>query len=165
MMMAAATLSIMMMLVLIMIVVMTTAASAIMMMVLMLFHKLFFQRIYLFHCLKNVLSIDIIPRCCNDGSLIILFTDHLYTGVQLIIRHLLGTAENYCSCIFDLVIVELSVVLHIHFAFLGIYNNSGTVDLNALSDILYCFDNVRQLAYTGRLNDHTVRRILLQHFL
>ena len=69
----------------------STAAFSVMMMVLMLLHKLLLERVYLLHCLKNILAINIIPWCCDDGCLIVLLADHLDTGVKFVIGYLLGT--------------------------------------------------------------------------
>ena len=134
-------------------------------MMFMLLQKLFLQRIYFFHGLENVLSIDIVPWRCDNGSLVILLADHLNTGIQLVIGNLLGTAEDNGSCILDLIVVKLTVVFHIHLALLCIYDNSCTVDHNVVSNILNGFDDVGQLADSGRLNDNAVRRILLQYLL
>ena len=115
-MMAAAALSVVMMLMLLMIVVMAAAALSVVMM-LMLFQKFLLQRIHLFHSFKNIPAVDVIPWCCDDGCLIVFLTDHLYTGIQLIVRHLLGTAQDHGTGISDLVIIEPTIILQIYFTF------------------------------------------------
>ena len=66
----------------------------------------------------------------------------------------------------DLVVVELTKVLGIHFALVGIGHGGEAVQFNAVNtQILYGTDNVRKLAHTGGLDQDTVRRELSHHLL
>ena len=78
-----------------------------------------------------------------------MLTQHLHSLLKLLLRHALGTAQYDGACVLYLVIEELAEVLHIHLAFLTVYDYQGAVDVNVhmASHILNSLHNVGQLAY------------------
>ena len=56
-------------------------------------------------------------------------------------------AENETACICYLIIKEFTEILHIHLIFLSVNNSCEAVKLYVMCvDILYCTDNVTELA-------------------
>ena len=151
--MAAAALLIMimvMMLMLFMIVIMSTATLVVMMMVmmLMLFLKhLLLQRYRMLHNLYQFLSVKILDRSCNDSSILIQAAEKLQGLLNLFLTCNIGTAHDDSTCILDLIIKELTEVLHIHFAFFCINNSCIAVqfNVNLVLNTLYSLDNIRKL--------------------
>ena len=74
-------------------------------------------------------------------------------------------AKNDTTSIFNLVIKELTKVLHMHFALVGINNGSKSVKLRSLDlGTLNRLYNVRKLAYSRGLDKNSVGCILAYDF-
>ena len=116
------------------------------------------------HCLEYLLAVDVIPRSCNDGSMLVQLADHRKSLCKLILAEFLGTAEDYRLGGFHLVLVELAEVLHIHLD-LGSVNDSGVgVEHQIVTlDVHDCLQHVGELTNAGRLDEYSVRVKLLQH--
>ena len=133
-----------MMVVIVMIVIMVTA-------MIMLFHQmlhlLFHDQILMFHSCQDLLAFQLIPRSSDDCSLRILLTQHSHACIQLVLRHLLGTTDHDGSCVLYLVVKELTKVLHIHLAFLTIYNSHRAVQFY----LLMCSHTHNSFGHVGQL--------------
>ena len=170
--MAAAALLIMimvMMLMLFMIVIMSTATLVVMMMVmmLMLFLKhLLLQRYRMLHNLYQFLSVKILNRSCDDGCIFIQAAKKLQGLLNFLLRCDICTAHDDGACILDLIVKELTEVLHVHLAFLGINNSCIAVqfDVNLILNTLYSFDNVRKFTNSGWLDEDSVRVVFGNNF-
>ncbi len=77
---------------------------------------------YIFHCRKNLGSLQFIPRCgyyvCRAIQLAHHFNDH----VKPFSRHVLCTAQNHRSSMLNLVVEKLPEILHVHLRLGGIHN-------------------------------------------
>ena len=170
--MAAAALLIMimvMMLMLFMIVIMSTATLVVMMMVmmLMLFLKhLLLQRYRMLHNLYQFLSVKILNRSCDDGCIFIQAAKKLQGLLNFLLSCDICTAHDDGACILDLIVKELTEVLHVHLAFLGINNSCIAVqfDVNLILNTLYSFDNVRKFTNSGWLDEDSVRVVFGNNF-
>ena len=170
--MAAAALLIMimvMMLMLFMIVIMAAATLVIMMMVmmLMLFLKHFLlQRYRMLHNLYQFLSVKILNRSCDDGCIFIQAAKKLQGLLNFLLSCDICTAHDDGACILDLIVKELTEVLHVHLAFLGINNSCIAVqfDVNLILNTLYSFDNVRKFTNSGWLDEDSVRVVFGNNF-
>ena len=128
--------------------------------------KLFLQRILVFHRLQDELTIELIPRCRDDGSVGIVFPQQCHSIHQFFLTHAVRTAEDDSSGMLDLVIKELTKVLHVNFALGRISHSDKGVQLNIMVvQTLHSSDDVRQLTYAGRLDKDTVRMELGQNLL
>ena len=127
---------------------------------------LFLQRILVFHRLQDELAVELIPRCRDDGSVGIVFPQQCHSIHQFFLTHAVRTAEDDSSGMLDLVIKELTKVLHVNFALGRISHGDKGVQLNIMVvQTLHSSDDVRQLTYAGRLDKDTVGMELGQNLL
>ena len=99
------------------------------------------------HNLYQLLTVKILDRSCDDSSILIQAAEKLQGLLNLFLTCNIGTAHDDGTCILDLVIKELTEVLHIHFAFFCINNSCIAVqfNVNLVLNTLYSLDNVRKL--------------------
>ena len=149
MIMATAALSVvvMVMLMLFMIMAAATLSVVVMMMLMLLLKHLLLQGYRMLHNLYQFLTVKILDRSCNDSSILIQAAEKLQRLLNLFLTCNIGTAHDDSTCILDLVIKELTEVLHIHFAFFCINNSCIAVqfNVNLVLNTLYSLDNVRKL--------------------
>ena len=129
------------------------------------FEQLLFEIGMLLHSLKYRLTRDLIPGSRNENSLVIVLTDQLNCLFELCVAAILGAAEDYSLCVLDLVVEELTEVLHIHLALNGVNYRDEVIygDASLLGNIRDGLDNVRELAYARRLDDDAVGFELLHN--
>ena len=136
-------------------------------MMLVLFFKLChcsIESILVLHSLKNILSVKLIPRCRNYNSLGVMLSDKLHCGINLLVLCVISVRKNDAGCISDLIVVELTEVLHIHLALVSIGNGSKAIELGILSLYrLNRLNNVGELSYSAGLNNHSIGMELLEH--
>ena len=97
-----------------------------------------------------------------------MLSNELYALFHLILRSLLCPAQNDSARALNLVIIEFAKVLHVHLALGDIGNRYTAAQLHfrhLIRDSVYCLHNIGQLAYSGRLDQNPIRRILAQNFL
>ena len=149
MIMAAAALSVvvMVMLMLFMIMAAATLSVVVMMMLMLLLKHLLLQGYRMLHNLYQFLTVKILDRSCNDSSILIQAAEKLQGLLNLFLTCNIGTAHDDSTCILDLIIKELTEVLHIHFAFFCINNSCIAVqfNVNLVLNTLYSLDNIRKL--------------------
>ena len=83
---------------------------------------------------------------------------------ELFLGDVARTAQDYRSCVLDLVLVELLEVLKIDPALGSVDNSDRAADLGAFN-ALNCSYNVRELAYAGGLNEDPVGCELVDNVL
>ena len=135
---------VMVMLMLLVIMVMAAATLVIMMMVmmLMLFLKHFLlQRYRMLHNLYQFLSVKVLNRSCDDGCIFIQAAKKLQGLLNFLLSCDICTAHDDGACILDLIVKELTEVLHVHLAFLCINYSCIAVqfDVNLILNTLYSF--------------------------
>ena len=148
MIMATTALSVMvMMLMLFMIMAAATLSVVVMMMLMLLLKHLLLQGYRMLHNLYQFLTVKILDRSCNDSSILIQAAEKLQGLLNLFLTCNISTAHDDSTCILDLIIKELTEVLHIHFAFFCINNSCIAVqfNVNLVLNTLYSLDNVRKL--------------------
>ena len=165
--MAASTFAIvmmfMMMFMFFMIVTASASTFAIMMMMLMfmLFHQFFSQRMGSFDCIQDLLTGQFIPWCCDNHRIRVLLTYQCCSFHLLFLCHALCSAQNDRTGIFYLIVIELTKGSHIHLDLCSIGYCDQTVHFQLCSFccIFHCFSYIRQFAYSGWLDDNTIRMI------
>ena len=122
------------------------------------------ERILVLHCGENILTVEIVPRGCYYNSVSIMRAKKLNALGNLEILGTLSVREDYRRCVSNLVVVELTEVLHIHLALINVRNGGKAVKhCTVLLRGLCRADNVRKLAYTRGLNDNSVGLVLVEH--
>ena len=122
------------MLVVVMIIVIMAMAMLVVI-VMMLFLKLLdrlIKSVALFHCGKNVLTIQKIPRCCHNGCSGIMLSNKLYCVQKLALLAGLSVRKNDARGVLDLIVVKLSEIFHVHFTLVNVTHSSVTVENSTL---------------------------------
>ena len=158
-----------------MLMVMVTAAALLIMVMMMVVMMLMLllqlgkvgsQCCIAFHGLDQLLAGELCPVGGDQGSLVIALTDQLHSGIQLVLGHILAPGQDDGGSGLDLVIVELTEVLHVDLDLACIGNSNGVAQLHIMThDLLHCADDIGQLAHTGGLNDDPVGMELRDHLL
>ena len=124
-----------------------------------LFKKLVAQR-HLLDGGEDGLAVQLVPRSRQDGGVGVLLAQHRSGSLELFLRELLRAGENDRAGGLDLVVVELTEVLHIDLDLAGVGHGDIAVELElarALVDgALDGDDDVRELADAARLNEDAV---------
>ena len=135
----------------------------------MCFFVFFFQflgeQFCCFHRMQDLLAVQCIPRGRDDIRFAVQAAQQFDRLRQLFLACILRAAENDGTRVFHLIAEELTEVLEIHLAFLGIHNSGKAVERNVCTvNFFNSVDDVAELADTGGLDDYTVRREFIQHF-
>ena len=119
------------------------------------------------HGLQDLLAGQGIPCGGHDGSGGVLLAQHGDRCGDLLLAGGLGAAQDDAACVADLIIIELTEVLHIHLDLVDIGHGDKTVQLHIqmLSHTLHSAGDIAQLAHTGGLDDDAVGVVLLHHLL
>ena len=92
--------------------------------------------------------------------------DQGYGSIQLGLGHRVGTGQDDGGSGFDLVIVELTKVLHIDLDLTGIADSHGIAQSHIfVGDLLHSADNIGEFANTGGFDDDPVGIILCDDLL
>ena len=139
-MVAASALAVMMMVMLMLVIVviivmMVVTAAALLIVIMMVMMTLFYllEELFshiirrFFDDLEKLLTCEFVDRSCDDGCLRVFLADHLYALSNLIRISDIGTAQYDRSSTLDLIIEELTKVLHVHLALLSVNDCHGTV--------------------------------------
>ncbi len=119
----------------------------------------------LLHGREDLRAGQIVPRGSDDDRLGVLFPQKGYGVGDLLLGAGLGVAENDGACVLDLVVVELTEVLHIHLALVGIGNGGVAVEHHVVREHgLHRANDVRELANARGLDEDAVRSVL-RHYL
>ena len=126
---------VLMLVIVVIIVMMVVTAAALLIVIMMVMMTLFYLLKELFsHIirrflddLEKLLTCEFVDRSCDDGCLRVFLADHLYALGNLIRISDIGTAQYDRSSTLDLIIEELTKVLHVHLALLSVNDCHGTV--------------------------------------
>ena len=109
---------------------------------------------------EDGLAVQLVPRSRQDGGVGVLLAQHRGGGLKLLLRELLRAGEDDRAGGLDLVVVELTEVLHIDLDLAGVGHGDIAVELElaqALVDgALDGDDDIRELADAARLNEDAV---------
>ena len=158
------------MLVVVMLMVMAAAFLAMLMVVmvmLLLLGQLLQRRrksIPAFHGRQQLLPVQFVPRGRHDGRGRVLFPQQRNAGIQLVLLHPAGAAQNNGAGVLHLVIEKLAEILHIHLGLGGVHHGGKAVQHHIRHlQILHRTDNVAQLSDAGRLDKDAVGVIGVHH--
>ena len=107
-------------------------------------HQFFLKRYRFLHNLKDFLSVQFLNRSGDDSSFRINSTKKFHCLLCFLFINDICTAHDDRTCIFNLIIKELTKVSHIHFALLCINYSCIAVqnDIHISLNTLYCLDNI-----------------------
>ena len=107
-------------------------------------HQFFLKRYRFLHNLKDFLSVQFLNRSGDDSSFRINSTKKFHCLLCFLLINDICTAHDDRTCIFNLIIKELTKVSHIHFALLCINYSCIAVqnDIHISLNPLYCLNNI-----------------------
>ena len=118
------------------------------------------------HSLQQLLAGQFVPGGSDQRRISIMLTQQLDCGIQLRLRDRISPGQDDGRSRGDLIIVELTEVLHIDFHLTGISHRHRITEDDILpGHLLHSSHHIGQLAHAGGLDDHTVRMILRDHLL
>ena len=113
------------------------------------------------HSLQKLFSGQFRPGGGYQRCSLIMLAQQLHSGIQLCLRNGIGAGQNDGGGCFDLIVVELAKVFHIHFDLTGIGHGHTVAKAHILSgDLFHCSHHIGQLAHTGGFNDHPIGMVL-----
>ena len=122
------------------------------------FKKLVAQR-HLFDGGEDGLAVQLVPRSRQNGGVGVLLAQHRGGSLELFLRELLRAGKNDRAGGLDLVVVELTEVLHIDLDLAGVGHGDIAVELELgalVHRALHGNDDVGKLADAARLNEDAV---------
>ena len=172
MVMAAAVLMLMLVMVM-MLMVVVMAAAAVVVIVLFLglgrglggqLGQLGLEGVFLLHGLQDLLAGELLPGGGDDGGHLVVLPEESHHVPELFVLHPRGAAEDDGAGVLDLVVEELTEVLHIHLALGGVGHGGEAVEDGVVHlQVLDGADDIGQLAHAGGLDEDAVGVILLHH--
>ena len=116
------------------------------------------------HSRKNVPALQAVPGGGYDNSALVVLTKERNALGNLLVSCALGMRKHDSRRIGNLVVIELTEVLHIHLALVYVSNGGKAVEYCAM---LLCSlgsaYNVRKLANARGLDDNSVGSVFLKH--
>jgi hypothetical protein len=170
----AALLMIVVMMVVVVFVLMIVTAAAMLLMLMMVvmlvlllqLGQLCCQGCLAFHGLQQLCAGELIPGSGDNGGLLIVLPDQGNGGIQLILGHHIGTGQDDGGSSFDLVVIELTKVLHVDLHLTGIADSHGVTQGHILiGHLLHSADHIGQLAHAGGLDNDAVGVVLCDDLL
>ena len=169
-MIVAAAGAVLVMLMVVLVIVAAAGAVLIMLVVMMVVLVLMLQFFHLVaqvitaHQTNDLLAAELVPGSADKADIGIEPSKQLAGLQDSIFLCGIGAAHNDNIGIFNLVVEKLAEVSHVHTALACINNGYLCADLNALN-LLNGSGNIRQLAYTGGLDDNAVGSIIVNNLL
>ena len=113
------------------------------------------------HSLQKLFSGQFRPGGGYQRCSLIMLAQQLHSGIQLRLRNGIGAGQDDGGGCFDLIVVELAKVFHIHFDLTGIGHCHTVAKSHILTgDLFHCSHHIGQLAHTGGFNDHPIGMVL-----
>ena len=151
----------MMFMLFVMVVMMSTATAAFTLLIMvMVLVRLFFEFLelhrdgrFLLHGGHQLLAGELVPRGRDEHGVGVVVADELDALVELLLRNILRAREDDRVGGFDLVVVELAEVFHIHLALRRVGHGHKVSECHIVGrDLAHGADDIRELTDAGRLN-------------
>ena len=119
------------------------------------------------HGIHNLLALQLVPVGGDDGGFRVLLPDHGHGAGDLVLTGSAGTAQNDGIGMADLVVVELTEVLHVQPHLVHVRHGHKAVQLHIPlgGNALHGLGHVAQLAHAGGLDQDAVRLVLVDNLL
>ena len=128
-------------------------------------HQLLCQRGAAGHGGEDLGTGELVPGGGDDDGLGVFHADQVHHFLELFRRHILAAAEHHCPGVLNLVVEELTKILHIHLALLGVDHGDGVTQhhVGLTGHLAHRLGHIGELAYAGGLNEDAVGVVLFQH--
>ena len=124
------------------------------------------QRVAPLHRLEDLLAVELRPRRGHDRGGRVLLAQQRHGGVELLGADALGAREDDGARVLDLVVEELTEVLHVHPALVRVHDGREAVEHQLVGlHALHGADDVAQLADARGLDEDAVGVELLEYLL
>ena len=124
------------------------------------------QRVAPLHRLEDLLAVKLRPRRGHDRGGRVLLAQQRHGGVELLGADALGAREDDGARVLDLVVEELTEVLHVHPALVRVHDGREAVEHQLVGlHALHGADDVAQLADARGLDEDAVGVELREHLL
>ena len=153
-----------MLIVFIMVMMMVLMVMLMLVVVLMLHVLQLFVQSVVLHRLDYLLAAELVPRRADESGLGIELLEKLGRGKDLFRARSVGAAHDDEVGVLYLIVEELAEVAHVHAALARIDDSDLCADVCTL-DLLHGMRHVAELADAGRLDDDTIRCVLLHDLL
>ena len=118
-----------------------------------------------FHSLQKLSAGELIPGSGDHGCLSIVLPDQRHGSIQLGLGNGIGTGEDNGGGSLDLVVIELTEVLHINLYLACVSHSYGIAQGDLIiCNLVHSGDHIGQFAHTGGLDDDPVR-IIFSNYL
>ena len=117
---------------------------------------------------EDGLAVQLIPRSGDNGGIAVLLTEQGNRRLQLLLRQLLGAGQDNGACGLDLIVIELTEVLHEDLHLHAVRHGGVAVEAHVgllRHRLFHRCDYVAELTHAGGLNEDTVGGELLLHVL
>ena len=121
------------------------------------------ESILMLHSGKDILTVKAVPRSgnYNRGGIMLSYESNGLLYLRILCN--IGVREDDGGCMGDLIVIELTKVLHIHTA-LGNIGNRGEAVENAIAlNPLCCADNIGKLTDARGLDDNSIGSEVTKH--
>ena len=124
------------------------------------------KTVFLFHCGKNRLSVQLVPLRGNVIRVRVHRLQRFDTGMQLFLGHSRRMRKHHAGSVFHLIDEKFAEVFHIHFALIRVHNGAESVQ-NAVFHVrpLHRANHVAQFSHARRFDNNPIGSILLFHLL
>ena len=117
---------------------------------------------------EDGLAIQLVPRSGDNGGISVLLTEQSHRRLQLFLRKLLGTGQDNGACGLDLIVIELTEVLHEDLHLHAVRHGGVAVETHVSllrHRPFHRRDHVAELTHAGGLNEDAIGGELLLHVL
>ncbi len=114
---------------------------------------------------QNISAIQLIPRRGHDNRIRIVLPKQVHRLLHLLRAGVPCAAQQNQPCLPHLIEKEFPEVLQIHLTLVYIHHGGLARHADALPGVLHSLHNLREFSHAGRLDDHPLRLIGVNHFL
>ena len=155
-----------MLMMVVMLIVVMAAAAVLAMLMMLVSHLLQLRcdRILPLHGLQQLCAGKILPGSRYHRCIGIVLPQQRNGCIQLCLGNHIRTGKDDRFGGFDLIVIELAEILHIHLDLAGINHSDGTAQRNCIiGHLFHSCDHIGKLANAGGLDDDPIRSILIDH--
>ena len=113
------------------------------------------------HRLEQLLAGQFRPGSGHQRGLAVMLTDQRHRSIQLLLGNRVGAGQDDGGCGLDLIVIELTKVLHIDLDLAGIRHRHRMAQSHlVIRDLLHGGDHIGQFAHAGGFDNDAVRGVV-----